>query len=257
MPKVKFHRAPRDVADEVAALVADRYPRLSPVSIRALMTTGALKERGVEVAAVVEVTKEKARLGGGPDVWLILDEERWRILGFQVAVAARLRTAILDRLLHSLVVGTDPHGQLLVDAHDRPVVEVRPADWTISGYGEIARRHGEFALEVIEARELRANFGEYLFAMDDVEAIQRPTSDVGAILDAAADRIDAGALGPDVTASVTKAPRRAKSAATRDDDPAPDLILEFPGTVAEAAAEVAAVMPKGRRDAKGEKAVAP
>jgi len=266
MPKVM--KAPADVI----ALIEDlktRYEPLLVVRVGCLMVEDLMDGKR-PVSSKVVVNSLSDRLEGKPDITIKLDADDWRMAGFMVVDVNARRRAIVDSALYSIEVEVNGKGQPKLDAADRPLCSIRFPDWHIAGFFDMAWRHGEHSVEVIEARRFREAYGQLCFWFDDkndlatrsqaligdtlaalisvghteeqanlaiarvlsraekpfksvaelVEAVYSAggadsAGVVGRIFDEVANQVNAGALGPDVTATVS-GPTRRKPAKARE-----------------------------------------
>jgi hypothetical protein len=163
---------------EVKALIADRiasghYPDLeeAEVAINALMafseTGPAVKYCGQPWDLLIKGNSAKARLQGLADATLTIDGAWWADLPDAEKEAA------VDRELHRLVVcrhkptASDPSDHILSDDAGRPRLKQLLPDIFLAGYSTIARRHGDASPERRQARTIRDDFGQLLWAWDD------------------------------------------------------------------------------------------
>lgn len=190
----KVSKAPSECRALIADLVEERYPHLANARIGCLMSD-EVKEHGSHVVAKIKVNNEADRLDGKPDATITLERSGWELLGMLPWEKQQARKrAVLESMLYSLLdlEKTDDQG--------RPLFERRDADWSVTGYRAMAERYGPDSLEVIEASRLKDEFGELLFGFMEPPA---PQGDVTRrIMEEVAARVNAGALGPGVTATV-------------------------------------------------------
>jgi len=109
----------------------------------------ALKHRGFPVAAQIQITSLADRTRGVADAKLTIDRFVW----------ARLpdasKRALLDHELAHLLIATDKHGAPKFDDIGRPKLKIRPHDWELNGFVDVAERHGEAAMEMRALRAFR------------------------------------------------------------------------------------------------------
>lgn len=117
-----------------------------------------LTEKGLPVNGKIKITTLLARSKGESDVELMLDGDLWRQL------EPEERAAVIDSFLHGLEIQTkmeaDPVSGDLVDTikrddRGRPKLKIKPHDFIIRGYHDVAERHGN-ALPAVQ--QLRAIF---------------------------------------------------------------------------------------------------
>lgn len=118
-----------------------------------------LKRNGYPAAAKIQVTPLADRARGMADAKLTIDRYSWDRL------AEHARAALIDHELYhlELKVGEDDDGNPIeCDDLGRPRLKCRPHDWEMTGFAEVAARHGENALEVQAVKAFRAEYGEQL-----------------------------------------------------------------------------------------------
>lgn len=119
----------------------------------------ALREKGIDVQATIQVTSLKDRARGQADANLVIDEYNWD------RIANGRREALIDHMLEHLEIGsTKPTKKnafatgTKFDDLGRPCLRIRPYDWRIVGFEKTAERHGEAS---VEARMFNAFSEEY------------------------------------------------------------------------------------------------
>lgn len=145
-----FEDCTQDVLDIAAKLMSRFYRDLieADVSIRYLFASnpdaigGCLKFHGYPAAAIVKVNSLKDRVEGKTDCTITIDREWW------TSHDELECTALIDHELFHILIAHDDDGQLIVDDASRPKVKLRPHDFEIGGFDEIAKRHGPHAEEV-------------------------------------------------------------------------------------------------------------
>lgn len=162
-----YDQAPDEVRVRVDALIEKHYPDLKTAGVRIDLlqvsnedAEPCLKLHGYGAAAVVRIIGTKDRVAGRGDAEILVDCATYEKL------KPEARDALLDHELYHLQVKKDKHGALKFDDHGRPVLKMRLHDWQLGWFDEIARRHGEFSMEVQHARALARQTGQLYFALD-------------------------------------------------------------------------------------------
>lgn len=163
-----------DCGDEVAVvagkLLARYYRELleADVTIRFLFASnpdaigGCLRHHGYPAAAIVKVNSLKDRVEGKTDCTITIDKEWWD--GHDELECA----ALIDHELMHILLGHDDDGKVILDDVGRPKIKLRPHDFEIGGFNEIAKRHGPHAEEVkavlsttAQWEQMHLNFGNW------------------------------------------------------------------------------------------------
>jgi hypothetical protein len=109
----------------------------------------ALKKAGYPVAAMIQVTSLADRARGLRDAKLTICHYAWE----RLPEASRL--ALIDHELTHLQIVFDKDGALDHDDLGRPKLKTRPHDYELTGFVEVAQRHGEAAVEVRALKAFR------------------------------------------------------------------------------------------------------
>ena len=117
----------------------------------------ALKLHGYACAAVIKKISYKQRVAGRADAEITLDKDHWD------DCTEPQKEALVDHELTHLVLVLDQNNRPKLDGADRPRFKMRLHDWELGGFGEVARRHGKAAPEVICARGFKQEFGQLCF----------------------------------------------------------------------------------------------
>jgi len=160
-----FRQADKQAFTLVESLIEDHYEELRDAEVKigilfAYPTSGAgpcLKNAGHAVAAKVRVVSHKDRVAGLEDAQILVDGNAWE------GWSEERRAAVLDGRLCALEVLKDDEGVVLEDDCSRPRLKVKPHDFVLEGFAEIAERYGEESLEVSTARAITDEFGQMLF----------------------------------------------------------------------------------------------
>jgi Putative phage metallopeptidase len=158
---------------EVYAILEDVLTSWHPELVEAGVTIGvqvawpgedgdsgksAVMLHGYECAAVFRITPYKWRVRGVEDAVIEIDGSTWERLN------AEERAALIDHEVMHCELVRDKEGGIKSDANGRPKLRTRLHDIVIGGFSAIARRHGEAALEVQEARSIQEAYGQLLFS---------------------------------------------------------------------------------------------
>jgi hypothetical protein len=101
----------------------------------------SLKCHGASAYATVKVVKRKQRTYTDHDAQIEIDHPVWKTLG------GPQKKALIDHELTHLIVKYDKESKPKRDDLDRPIIGMRPDDFTLTGFLEIVERHGIHALE--------------------------------------------------------------------------------------------------------------
>lgn len=143
-----------DVMSRVEQLREDYYPELDGVEIQALFVfvdtpDPCLKHQGYPACAVTKIVSTQDRAAGMADALIVIDRFVWQ------ALPTKSKNALLDHELHHLERVVDPDtGQPEGDVLGRPKLKMRMHDHQFGWFDEIAQRHGEWSIEVAQAKQL-------------------------------------------------------------------------------------------------------
>jgi hypothetical protein len=118
----------------------------------------ALKLHGWPCAAIVKIVAHKDRVAGMPDAMICVDGKAW-----EEDWNENRQRAVLDHELTHIEVCRDEDGAVKLDDCHRPKLKMRPDDWNINGFQEIAQRYKEDSIEVGAARAMADKYGQLLF----------------------------------------------------------------------------------------------
>jgi len=161
-----YDKAPQQVHDKVADLIAKYHPELKElaVTVDLLMvstdseTAPALTHGGYKAQAVVRRTNSKERAHGRADAEIVIDRDNYD--GLDDAEA----NALLDHELYHLFPILDKKtGAYKRDEHGRPKLQIRKHDRQFGWFDAIASRHGKKSLEVQQANWIRDEAGQVYF----------------------------------------------------------------------------------------------
>jgi hypothetical protein len=164
----KFYDVASDeVRNRVTALIERFHPDLkaSGLTLDLLWAKSeddspAVMLHGYACLAVVRITNAKERTAGRADSEIVIDKERYEKL------SELSRDALLDHELFHLTCAKDKFGAFKIDEHHRPLLKMRLHDREFGWFDAIASRHGEHAMEVIQARLFAKDAGQVYFGFD-------------------------------------------------------------------------------------------
>jgi len=173
-----YERAGQDVLDVVAttmetyhghlrdaALTTDVLLAYGPKDADGDLVGPAIKRHGTTCAAQVRIINLRDRVAGRSDVEIMLDGDRideW---------SDEQLAAIIDHELTHLELKVADEG-VKRDDIERPCLRLREHDHEFGWFDSVARRHGEHAIEVQQARQL--------LERDELRQLYLPGLDVGA-----------------------------------------------------------------------------
>jgi hypothetical protein len=111
-------------------------------------TEDALRLHGYRCFATIKINGPKERGAGRGDCLLTVDAYTWREL------EERTQVAVLDHELTHLELSLSDHGVVQRDDYDRPKLHMRLHDVQHGWFAEVAKRHGDYSVEVQQARRI-------------------------------------------------------------------------------------------------------
>lgn len=149
--------------------VAHHDVRLLDVTISVLMAyapidddgepTGyAITHHGVRALGKARIVPLRDRVHGMADAEILLDGDEWK------TTSTRMKRALIDHELTHF----DRTGE--VDDAGRPKLKIRPHDFEVGWFHEVAHRHGDESIEIQQAQQLVADHGPLYF-----DFVQLPT----------------------------------------------------------------------------------
>lgn len=144
-----YHAKLAEADVTVQLLVASRYDgegNLEP----------ALKKNGLVIAAKTSVTSLPDRVRGIEDAKIIIDAASWE------SMADGRQIALLDHELEHLQLVYDSDGILKLDDRNRPKLKLKPHDFELNYFHDVAQRHGEASVEASLVRHFNVTYGEQL-----------------------------------------------------------------------------------------------
>lgn len=178
-----YEKAPAEAVEMVARMM-ERYHgplRDAGVTVNLLFahakedenedkSAPALKLRGVQVAALVSIHNYKQRVQGLADAEIIFDGDRWD------EWSPATKEALCDHELEHLTLVTDKDGNVKRDDIERPRLRMRLHDHEFGWFDAIARRHGNSAFEVQQAKQFvnETYQQQWLSFMDSPDSTSEP-----------------------------------------------------------------------------------
>lgn len=102
----------------------------------------AVMVHGVPKSAKVKIMSLEDRAAGSADARIVIDEKVWEQLHDDQ------RRALLDHEQEHLELQLDANNLVKRDDLDRPKMAMRPHDWELTGFANVAQRHKEASIEV-------------------------------------------------------------------------------------------------------------
>lgn len=126
----------------------------------------AMTVKGFRILAKIKKNSAAQRAGGHGDATLTIDGDNWRDWTDDENEAEQL--ALIDHELCHLTVCRFPdvgerRGSIKLEPDGRPKLGVRYHDYELTGFYEVAERHGAASVEVREARRWHDAGGNLLF----------------------------------------------------------------------------------------------
>lgn len=150
-----YSAASIDLETAIESMVREYHPDLQQVRIAALFqfddesSEPTLMHNGYPAAAVVRITTLKERALGLADAVIIVDRAQWQSLTHM------RHCALIDHELTHLARALDSETQQpMFDALGRPRLRMRRHDHQLGWFDEVAARHGQNSVEVLQAQQL-------------------------------------------------------------------------------------------------------
>lgn len=161
-----YCESPDEVREMITNIKNKYYPDLckAEVTITSLMAHARRNEKGEitgpsltlhghPAIAIVSVTNHKNRVAGLTDVIIEFDGDIWNDFSLED------QSAIVDHELFHIDLKKDEDGEFQSDDSGRPKVRLKPHDWQLGGFGEIAKRHGSASQEVQQLKTVVSQYG--------------------------------------------------------------------------------------------------
>jgi hypothetical protein len=168
MPK-KYETSPDDVAELADSLIEKHYPDLKQAGVTIEFQNvwddngTPLSLRGHPCQAIVKIISLADRAAGAKDAKITIDADNWENLD------EPQRAALMDHELYHLCVRRNPkdNDNVKLDTAGRPMLRMRQHDVEVGWFIEIAERHKENSIEVMQARSIWEQDGQILFPFLD------------------------------------------------------------------------------------------
>lgn len=160
-----YTHASESVVARCVALMKKYHLDLSNIQLRVdvLMVSSnkpgpVLKLHGRSCAAIVRIVSLRDRVKGGGDAEIVIAEAGW------MRLTEEEQDGLLDHELYHIELKPARGGGVARDTHGRPKLAMVDHDYEFGWFDEIARRHGDAAPEVRQARSLFREGRQSLFA---------------------------------------------------------------------------------------------
>lgn len=110
----------------------------------------SLKLHGAYALATIRVIGRRQRTYVKHDALIEIDMPQWKIQ------SPATKKALIDHELTHLVVKLDKQGDPKLDDLNRPVLGLRPDDFTLTGFLDVIKRHGSAAVEYQSVTRINA-----------------------------------------------------------------------------------------------------
>ena len=127
----------------------------------------ALTHGGNRAIAKISLVSVKDRVHKPYDAIVQVDNEVW------LTATNERKAAILDHELTHIAFAVDERGERVLASDGRPKLRLRADDYAITGFYEVAQRHGEASVEVESMFALFHSQRQLLFPFVDSPAKQR------------------------------------------------------------------------------------
>lgn len=174
MPTV-YQIAEAEVWDVFRRVLQTKFPVLNEADLRFELLAAfnpdgpAVKLHGAAALATIKVIGPEERAKGAGDLRIKIDAERYE------RMRPRTREAIFAHELYHVVLARKKNGALKLDPYERPVTRLRPDDWCMTGFKEVADWYGEDSVERISYQNLgeilRQSVFEFVSRDDDAPAV--------------------------------------------------------------------------------------
>lgn len=171
MPKNYVKCSPQsDLGQRIARIREEWHPELAKVTVDALFVFGdepghVLEQQGYPALATIKIMPTKERAAGMGDALMVVDRYAYE------GLTDPQRDSVIDHELYHLELVIDKKTEKpKYDSLGRPKLAMRKHDRHFGWFDEVAQRHGENAIEVIQARSIIAATGQLYFDFTDRRA---------------------------------------------------------------------------------------
>jgi hypothetical protein len=121
-----------------------------------VQTGPAISSRGCEAAACIRLTSLEERVAGRADAVMWIDGDRYQRWSAETLIA------IIDHELQHIELAKNAKDEPQIDDHGRPKLKLRHHDHDFGWFDAIAERHGDYAVEVMQAKQIASMKQMYL-----------------------------------------------------------------------------------------------
>ncbi|MDB6104072.1 MAG: hypothetical protein JWO52_4071 [Gammaproteobacteria bacterium] len=161
---MKTYSLAPDVEPTIKSVLYDHHGELIGVRVGSLFvfddedSLPVLTHQGYPAQAMVKITPVRDRTLGMADVVIMIDRATW------LALSQPQRDGLIDHeLTHVARVLDKESGRPKFDALGRPKLRIRPHDYMMGWFDEVAQRHGDASPEVRQAKQLMESSGQLYF----------------------------------------------------------------------------------------------
>ena len=169
----QYHPDLAKVHVSVDTIIVSRFDKIPGGEDGDTEAVHAMKRSGYPIDAKIGVTSLQDRARGIGDAKLMIDGLEWN------KATDRQRAALIDHELEHLdLIPLKPtkkepnRSGPKFDDLSRPCLRIRPHDWQLAGFKDVAERHGQHSHEALQFANFRAEYAQLnLFGAPDVLAI--------------------------------------------------------------------------------------
>lgn len=172
-----------DVMHKWHADLTDAQVRIGVIMAHDPSGKAAVTHGGYRALATIRIVPLKDRVSKGYDAELLIDADDWKssaephklaLLDHELMHLEVKRAKVKDKKKDDLdeiddelgkleTVETVPVGEIIRDDIGRPVLKLRKGDWNGGdGFEEVAARHGQFSIEVLNHRSVGTVVEQYM-----------------------------------------------------------------------------------------------
>jgi hypothetical protein len=118
---------------------------------------------GYPCYATVRITTAKERAKGHGDAEILIARDKYEEMSDEV------RNALIDHELEHLQLKKMKGGDVKRDDHGRPVLKMKKHDHQFGWFNDVARRHGDYSIEMQQAKRLMNADGQLYFGFATVK----------------------------------------------------------------------------------------
>lgn len=173
----QYSKAGADLKQRIARIQDEWHPQLAKVSMGALFVFGdepesVLEHQGYPALAVIKIVPTKERAAGMDDALVVVDRFAYE------GLTEPQRDSVIDHELYHLELVLDKKTEKpKYDSLGRHKLAMRKHDRQFGWFDEVAQRHGENSIEVIQARHIIAATGQLYFDFEKRSTKRRAAVD--------------------------------------------------------------------------------